>query len=297
MPEPEDKPGEAVVLAADSLGHDILEALLGEVKQHLAWDTLPVAQQHLIIERLRQRTRYVVTEGLMMLFRGQYPACEATLEDIRIKRGLQVKLKIAKGATNWHEIVEAEGQRVLIVMADPETYLALMDEIKAAANQRDLFTGDYKGQQNGYRRDEPAPPIDQSCKDLIDSLEQPPDEGELKFGGAAEEPAPPPKSMGQQVHEFLAKVHVNLPIETCEAWSEQECTVAAFWAIEYAKDPDKAPARPHWLPMPDPIQSEQETDEEARIDVLDAADEADAQDDDPTEPEDEDEDADATTES
>lgn len=259
MPEPTDNPGEAIVLAADSLGHDILEALLAEVKQHVGWDTLPVAQQHMIIERLRQRTRHVVTEGLMMLFRGQYPACEATLEDIRIKRGLQVKLKIAKGAQNWHEIVEAEGQRVLIVMADPETYLARMDEIKAAANQRDLFTGDYKGTDE-YRRDEPAPPIDQSWQDLIDSLEQPPEEGELRFGAAADEPLPEPKSMGQQVHEFLTKVYVNIDLATCEAWSEQECTVAAYWAIEYAKDPQTAPARPHWLPIPNPPAEAQPSD-------------------------------------
>lgn len=226
------------------------------------------------MHRLRQRTRHVVTEGLMILFRGQYPACEATLDAIQIKKGLQVKLSIGKGSRNWHEVVDAIGQQVLIVVADPESYLARMDEVKARADQGDLFTGDYKPNET-YRRDQPAPPIDQSWQDLIDSLEEPKDDGELRFGAAADEPAPPPKSMGQQVHEFLCAIHVRIDLDTCEKWTEQECTVAAYWAIEYAKDPDKAPARPHWLPIPNPpdhavAQGEQTEIADADVDSADA---------------------------
>jgi hypothetical protein len=64
--------------------------------------------------------------------------------------------------------------------------------------------------------------------------------------------------MAEQVRDFLAAVHCYVELEVCEKWTEQECTVAAFWALEYAKNPDAAPARPHWLPLPQPPQASDE---------------------------------------
>lgn len=253
-----DDPGHAIALTADTLGRDLLSALVDELKAAPdCWAKMSNAQQDQAIERLRKRVRTLIGEGLNALFRGQYPAVEATLDGIRVKRGLQLSLKVAKGARNAHEIIDAEGQQVLIVIADPEQYLGRMEEIKGRADQGDLFSSEYQG-TNEYRRDRPAPPIDQSWKDLMDSLNGPaPGDPPLEFGGAVwqqpEEPPAPAKSMGQQVHEFLAAVRCHVALEVCEKWTEQECTVAAFWALEQAKNPDTAPARPHWLPIPDPI--------------------------------------------
>lgn len=142
-PQPERDPLEIVTLTAETLGRDILAALIEEIKRiPSSWEQLKSHDQQMAIERLAQRTRLVITEGLYLLFRGHYPACEATLEGIAIKKGLRVSLKIAKGARNWHEVVEAEGSQVLLVMADPAQFVERMDEIKAQADQKDLFKGD-----------------------------------------------------------------------------------------------------------------------------------------------------------
>lgn len=259
MTEPADDPVEAVSLTAEALGHDLLQALLDEVKLHIGWQSLSSAQQHEIIERLRKRTRHLITEGLNVLFRGAYPAVGAQLDSITIKNGISVKATIPKGSRAWHELADAQGQQILLVVADPELYAARMDEIKAAADQGDLFDGSYKGTQ-GYRRDETPPPPDVSWADVTKKMEDegmpPPDaEPVITFGQAADEPAPK-KSMGQQAQELLATVFCIVPLETAERWTEQECAVAAFWAIEYAKNPDTAPARPHWLPIPEPFDPE-----------------------------------------
>lgn len=50
MPEPEEHPGEAIVLAAETLGRNILEALLEEVKQHVSWETMQAVQQQVVID-------------------------------------------------------------------------------------------------------------------------------------------------------------------------------------------------------------------------------------------------------
>lgn len=266
-----------IELTADNLGRDLLATVIDELqKARYSWSELSEVQQNASIERLRQQCRHIITEGLNVLFRGAFPACEATLDSITVKRGLQVKLSIAKGARNWHEVIEAEGLKVLLVIADPDQYMEHMDEVKARAGQGDLFEGAGYNGTNEFRRDETPPPPAKSWADLMEKTDT--QTGEILFGGAQDLPPeeqPQPESIQFQCHKLLAAVHVHVPITTAELWSEQECVVAAHWAMEYNKNPDTAPARPFWLPIPDPPQAPQSDAEgEARTDVLDAADEA-----------------------
>lgn len=201
MPEPQDDrdPVEVVQLTAETLGRDILQAMLDEIKLHVSWTGMPAAAQHQMIERLRKRTRTLIEEGLHILFRGHYPAIPAELDSITIKNGITAKITIAKGQKDWHELADAQGTQILLIVADPEQYAARMDEIKAVADQGDLFNGEYKG-TNEYRRDQPPPVIDKSWQDLLDSLnegKEEPQPGDIPFGNA--EPPPPPKSMAEQV--------------------------------------------------------------------------------------------------
>lgn len=265
-----------IELTADSLGRDLLATVIDELqKARYSWSELSEVQQNASIERMRGQVRNIITSGLNVLFRGAFPACEATLDSITVKRGLQVKLSIAKGARNWHDVIEAEGAKVLLVIADPDAYMEHMDEVKARAGQGDLFEGGgYKG-TNEFRRDETPPPPAKSWADLMEKTDT--QTGEILFGGAKDLPPeeqPQPESIQLQCHKLLAAVHVHVPITTAELWSEQECVVAAHWAMEYNKNPDTAPARPFWLPIPDPPQTDAEG--EARTDVLDATDEAEA---------------------
>lgn len=258
MPEPQEDrdPVEVVQLTAETLGRDILQAMLDEIKLHVSWNGMPAAAQHQMIERLRKRTRTLIEEGLNVLFRGHYPAIPAELDSITIKNGISAKITIAKGQKDWHELADAQGTQILLIVADPEQYAARMDEIKAVADQGDLFSGEYKG-TNEYRRDQPPPVVDKSWQDLIDDLnkdKETPQPGDITFGNA--EPPPPPKTMAEQVLEALAAVHVIIDLETAAKYTEQECVCAFYWARKYLEDPDTAPARPHWLPIPDPPRAE-----------------------------------------
>jgi hypothetical protein len=262
-PQPEREPLEIIHLTADTLGRDMLDLLVEELRgMKKGWDQHTSSDQQYLIDRLKGKVRNVIAEGLQVLFRGHYPACPATLDSIQVKRGLQIKLKIAKGARSWHDVIEAEGQQVLLVMADPETFAERMDEIRARADQKELFQGDYSPGEGPYRRDRPAVPPDVSWADVKDKLNEgsdaPRQDGELAFGEAADQPitTAETQSIQQQARELLAAVNCNVDADVADRWSEQECSVAAYWALEYAKDPDTAPARPHWLPIPDPGPSE-----------------------------------------
>lgn len=297
MPEPQEDrdPVEVVQLTAETLGRDILQAMLDEIKLHVSWNGMPAAAQDQLIERLRKRTRTLIEEGLNVLFRGHYPAIPAELDSITIKNGITAKITIAKGQKDWHELADAQGTQILLIVADPEQYAARMDEIKAVADQGDLFSGEYKGTKE-YRRDQPPPVVDKSWQDLIDSLNKDktePQPGDIPFGSA--EPPPPPKSMAEQVIEALAAVHVVIDLETATKYTEQECVCAFYWARKYLEDPDTAPARPHWLPIPDPPRTDPPADPPDNADVTLEGANIDLTDDDTevTDDEDETEDADA----
>lgn len=288
----ENTPLELIELTADTLGRDLLNTVIDELhKAKFAWAELSELQQNQSIDRLRQQCRNIISSGLNVLFRGAYPACEATLDSITVKGGLQVKLKIAKGARNWHDVIDAEGAKVLLVIADPDQYTEHMNDVKARAGQGDLFDGTYKG-TNEYRRDQAPEPPAKSWADLMEKTDQ--ETGEIVFGGANDLPPeekPQPESIQIQCHKLLAAVHCHVPLTTAELWSEQECVVAAHWALAYKKDPDTAPARPFWLPIPEPpaaAPAQTDADGEARTDVLDAADEGEAGEEEATETEGED---------
>lgn len=252
MTEPQPDP---IELTAETLGRDILEALVDELKPHIGFQVMNETAQTAVIDKLRKRVQGLIQEGLTVLFRGHYPACEAVLEGITIKNGLKVTCKIAKGARHWHDIVENEGQRVLLVLADPEQFTQHMDEVRARANQKDLFNEDYKGSKP-YRRDEDLPPPAESWADLqakLNADKPEPQPGDITFGDA-QAPAviEEPKTMAQQVYEALRAVFVDVPQGATDIWSEAECMVAYYWATKQAAGAEDTPARPHWLPMPDP---------------------------------------------
>lgn len=263
MNEPQPDPAEVIQLTADTLGRDVLNALLDEIKPHVGWIHSSQDVQNQIIQRLQQRVRLVITEGLNVLFRGHYPAIPAMLDSITIKNGITAKIIVPKGAKNWHELADAQGSNILLIIADPEQYAQRMDEIKAAADQGDLFPDvedrNYKPSET-YRRDEPAQTIDKSWQDLIDDVnrtnEGPPQEGELTFGSASEQPREKVATMAEQVVEKLAQVHVSITLDTAQKFTEQECVVAYYWASEFLKNAETAPPRPFWLPLQDPPRAE-----------------------------------------
>lgn len=228
-------------LSAKTLGKDLLQAMVDELQQ-TEWANKPTLDQEQTISRLRTKCTELIGQGLTLMFSGAHPACIATIDSVTVKKGLKVGLKIAKGAANWPSVVDAEGQNVLIVMADAEDYRASMDEVKTRAAQSDLFSGEYKGTQE-FRRDEADRVLPE--KTWADVTGTPIEEMAIV-------------DVNQWTCDALASADVHVAIEKIEGWSERECAVALEWALaevawrEKENNPEPEPVRPWFLPMPDP---------------------------------------------
>lgn len=130
----------AAEVAADSLGYDLLQALVDEVSQFPGWQGLTQAQQDTHINRLGANVRRLVKGTLDILFGANYPACSAIIGDVIFSTGsIKAKLQIDRTAVSRHELSDAAGQQVVIVMANPDQWFERMESIKGALDQRDLF--------------------------------------------------------------------------------------------------------------------------------------------------------------
>lgn len=182
---------------AETLGHDLMAALLGELRtmpDH--WMRMNEENQQKAIARLRDKVKTMVHETAGILMRGEFPAVAATLDAITIKDGVKITLAMDASQQGRHALYDTAGKKVLVVLADSERWLERMDEIKAKADQLQLFDEDYDPSvdQPGYRRDQdrvaPAGLSWAELKERMKNREITKEEAEKQFGGPLPEKEP-----------------------------------------------------------------------------------------------------------
>jgi hypothetical protein len=239
----------AVDLAASTLGHDMLDALVAELeKMPEAFAKLPQHAQEATIRRLDHAVRQIVTKALAILFHGEYPACRAVLESIAIKDGIKASLKIARTEHHLVELAEHVGTPVVVVLAQPDMWFDRMGEIKGRKDQPDLF-------DRGEEADRPddAESGEQASGATEEGDDLPPISERLDPETPPEAPADltlEADPLWKQAVAALERINILVPQETAEKWREEDCTEAAYWVqvVESApKDLPPCPAcvKPH----------------------------------------------------
>lgn len=276
---------DAVELAAETLGKDLLTALINELQvAKAAWGQLSELDQNASIERLRQRVHKLVGEALGIMLLQQYPVVAATVVGVRFKKGITVALSLDKRAEGRHDLADAEGKSVLVVIADPDELREGMASIRAAAKQGELFTGDAGvafgenytgGDERPFRRDEPgvgeepAPALELAVDlDQPHEYRQDPNVSWLCCCGKKAEdeihiaPQAPADleverdPLWKQAVVGLASIGIEVFENIAEGWTEEQCTEAAYFVTLARDNADK----PDQIPVPQFIT-------DARVDV------------------------------
>lgn len=191
--EPRDAAKDVIAMTSATLAADLVAAMLNELRSipdH--WTRLAAERQQQSIENLKERARAIVAKGLSLIAGGNFPAVPATLDFVSSRKGISAGLTIDKGALARHALFDAQGQRVLVVIADAAAWCERLDEIKAKDDQLKLFDPDVnydpKRDQPGYRRDQdpfvPAGPTWADLKNSLKSSGHPPFEAKLADGNA-----------------------------------------------------------------------------------------------------------------
>lgn len=154
-----DQAQDTIAISSATMGHDLVAALLGELRtmpDH--WSRLNADLQQKIIERIKEKTRTAIEKAVHLLVRGEFQAVPAKLLYVNRKDGIRAGITVNGDALCRHALFDAAGAQVLVVIADPKAWTERMDEIKAKGDQLELFDPaanyDPSVDQPGYRRDQ-----------------------------------------------------------------------------------------------------------------------------------------------
>ena len=129
----------SIEIVEEHMGQQLLEAMLDELKAlQDPWDKTPEERQDEALRRLESRIKHLVRESVNTIAAGEWPIIRAQLESVTVKDGVKAVLKAHKDGQITHDLVDAEGSNVLIVITDSEQYLGGMSEVQGDPDQPEL---------------------------------------------------------------------------------------------------------------------------------------------------------------
>jgi ribosome modulation factor len=129
-------------MTTDTIGVDLLNALVTELKLLPdVWVKLPKARQDDVIDRLRKRVEANVKMAVHLISSNGRTVVAGDLDQITIKDGVKAVIKFSSAATHLHELYEASGKAVLVVVAGAEEHVGGMDQVQGEADQRSFDLG------------------------------------------------------------------------------------------------------------------------------------------------------------
>ncbi|MCW3543071.1 DNA translocase FtsK [Burkholderia cenocepacia] len=152
-------------MTADSIGKDLLSALVTEMKlMPDIWVKLSEKKQNDVIDRLRARVEHNVKMATHLIASDGRIVVQGDLDQITIKDGVKAVVKFGGSQPNLHELYEASGKTVLVVVANPSEHTGGMDEIRGESDQRGFDLGREYTDNDGDGMDG-----DKSDTDVVDA--------------------------------------------------------------------------------------------------------------------------------
>ncbi|WP_237575999.1 ribosome modulation factor [Mycetohabitans sp. B8] len=143
MNHPNDEVSTILNMTAETVGRDLLQALVQEIKLlPNVWVKLPQNKQDDVIARLRKRVEANVKMAVHLITAHGRVVLQGDLEKVTIHNGTQAMVKFSKAAPGLLELAAAQGQAVLLVVgADACAFTAAMDEVRGESDQRSIDLG------------------------------------------------------------------------------------------------------------------------------------------------------------
>lgn len=129
---------ETVSVSEKFLLGDLIAATMQEIKaMPFAWGVLPEKDQQKVIDKLTGRVTEAVRQAVLIIAADARPHLVADVESITFKDGIKAVLQVAKQSADRHELADATGSMVMIVLPHIEKHLG--GEVpKAEPDQRGL---------------------------------------------------------------------------------------------------------------------------------------------------------------
>lgn len=144
----DDAPESATLeLAAETMLGDLTRILVDELKAAPdCWQKMSQYAQDSAISRINSQLGDAVLECVKMIAADGRETILATVEQLTAKDGIKAVLTLSRHDENRHQLLDAVGKTVLIVVSDAKPYMA-GGIPKADADQRELPLADFGDDQ------------------------------------------------------------------------------------------------------------------------------------------------------
>lgn len=130
--------------AAETLGTDLLGALLDEIKiLQQPWQSMNQHKQNELIDRLRERVKDNVQQAVSIIAADTRVTVTATLEQVVFKGGIEAKLKLSKANQHRLDLADNVGEQVLVIIMPAEHFTHGMDDVQGETDQPGLLDSEY----------------------------------------------------------------------------------------------------------------------------------------------------------
>lgn len=110
-------------IAAETMLGDLTSAVLDEIKQAPAvWDKMSESQQDEVIERLHRRCDHAIRQAVHIIASEEMPTLKAVVDQVVFKDGVKATLSMSPNNPARHDLADAQGETVLIVISSAEQY-------------------------------------------------------------------------------------------------------------------------------------------------------------------------------
>ncbi len=142
QPDQSDELKKVLSMTADTIGKDLLGAVLQEIKlMPDVWQKLNQKKQDDIIDRLRQRVEANVKMAVHLINSQGRAVVVGDLESVTIKDNIKATFVVSKGSADRYNLFDAQGKACLLVVADAADNTAGMSKIKGEPDQREADLG------------------------------------------------------------------------------------------------------------------------------------------------------------
>lgn len=137
-------------MTADSIGRDILQALVQEIKLlPKPWVSMTKNKQDDVIKRLRARVEYNIKMAVHLIASDNRTTVVGDLEQVTSKDGIKAQFKINQNSEGRHHLFDSVGHACLIVIASADDHTGGMDEVQGETDQRAMDLGKEYTDQDG----------------------------------------------------------------------------------------------------------------------------------------------------
>jgi glutamate 5-kinase len=120
--EPDDT---TIDIAAETLTGDMRDFMLDRLRHEQnkrPWHERSEAEQRDTVHQVESACREMARKAVEIIAAGGLRTIKATIEQVTVKDGIKATLTMSKFDENRHNLIDATGSTVLIVVADPEDF-------------------------------------------------------------------------------------------------------------------------------------------------------------------------------